>query len=434
LPFLQVGDELLSQSAFTNEGDIEPGPSAFAAMNKVSGAEEAGSIAEGLGGFGGGEIGPSATAEWIDYEIHVPGSRPEKLRRPVFDLLGPARRANKYSNFDGSMDLPKLQRFEALFSKTSVLFQVSDLTVEYLASLLADDVVAAEAELQALSREQDTARAGERAAKMIARLSRWGGPLPSLVLWRSTLAGESRETFPNRPNVLNSRVIQIISRADEPVLRYLIDIASNSMGTQPRSGRDPFEVRVRQGVADTVAEMLAVGSNMQMAENTASVFARLAAEGSRGLLIAAGDLDAVKALPWPEDEAARVAADVDAGFMTLVPRKAVLLDGEQRVGWWRVDPGSGETIGVMDSGLHMAATERSKLQQMVDDIAGFLARNPVQPLNSAPGSAGHAAWQVRNGPLCVLHQALWATLSYAAAYGLNVPPRTPLPLGCMPIG
>jgi hypothetical protein len=402
-------------------------------MSKVSGAQEAGSIAEGLGGFGGGEIGPSATAEWIDYEIHVPGSRPEKLRRPVFDLLGPARRANKYSNFDGSMDLPKLQRFEALFSKTSVLFQVSDVTEEYLASLLADDVVAAATEFQALSREQDTARASERAANMIARLSRWG-PLPTLALWRSTLAGASRETFPDRPNVLNSRVTQIISRADEPVLRDLIDIASNSMGTQLRSGRDPFEIRVRQGVVDTVAEMLAVGSNMQMAENTASIFARLAAEGSRGLLIAAGDVDAVKALPWPEDEAARVAADVDAGFMTLVPRMAVLLDGEQRVGWWRVDPGSGETIGVMDSGLHMAATERAKLQQMVDEILLFLTRNPVRPLNSPPGSAGHAAWQVRNGPLCVLHQALRYALGAALSAGLDVPPRTPLPLGCTPIG
>ena len=216
------------------------------------------------------------------------------------------------------------------------------------------------------------------------------------------------------------------------MLRHLIDIASNSTGTRPGTGGGSFEIRVRQGVADTVAEMLAAGSDLHMAENTASVFARLASEGSRGMLIAAGDLDAAKALPWPEDELARVAADVDAGFMTLVPRQAVEVNGEQHVGWWRVDPNSGETIGVMDSGMHAATSERAKLQAMVDEIEAFLAGNPVSPLNAAPGSAQHAAWQARNGGLCVLHAALKAVVSLAWSYGLNTAPRAPVPLGCMP--
>jgi hypothetical protein len=323
-----------------------------------------------------------------------------------------------------------LQRFEALYSKTSILFQVSDITDEFLASLLADGVAAVQAELHALSRERDDVQAREQAAKVILHLSRWG-PLPNLVLWRSTLAGKSKDTFPNRPNVLNFRATQLISEVEKPVLRHSIDIASNSTGIRQGTGRDSFEIRVRQGVADTVAEMLAVGSNFHMAENTASVFARLASEGSRGLLIAARDLDSAKALPWPEDELARVAADVDTGFMTLVPRQAVVLDGEQRVGWWRVDPSSGETIGVMDSGMHAAATERSKLQAMVDEIEAFLAQNPVQPLTSAPQTAGHAAWQAQNGSLCVLHAALKTVLSLAWAYGLNVTPRAPVPLGCL---
>jgi hypothetical protein len=39
-------------------------------------------------------------------------------------------------------------------------------------------------------------------------------------------------------------------------------------------------------------------------------------------------------------------------------REPVLLDERQRVGWWRVDPGSGETIGVMDTGFNVALTEK----------------------------------------------------------------------------
>ena len=33
------------------------------------------------------------TAEWIEYEIHVPGRPALKIRRDVFDLIGPAQRA-----------------------------------------------------------------------------------------------------------------------------------------------------------------------------------------------------------------------------------------------------------------------------------------------------------------------------------------------------
>jgi hypothetical protein len=270
---------------------------------------------------------------------------------------------------------------------------------------------------------------------MILRLAQWG-PLPNLVLMRSALAGQSQDTFINRPNVLIYRSTQVISGTDKPAVRHLIDIASNASGTRLVTGRDPFEIRVRQGVADTVAEMVAVGSNLQMAENTASVFARLASEGSHGQLIAARDLDAAKTLPWPEDEAARVAADVGAGFMTLVPRKAVLINGEQHVGWWRVDPNSGETIGVMDSGMHQAEVEDADLQVMVDEIETFLEENPIQPLNAAPNSAGHAAWQSQNGGLCILHQVLRRALYTALSAGLSVPSlSTPwqLPLGCIPV-
>jgi hypothetical protein len=38
--------------------------------------------------------------------------------------------------------------------------------------------------------------------------------------------------------------------------------------------------------------------------------------------------------------------------MAVVPKQPVVRAGQQRVGWWRVHPASGETIGVMDTGFH----------------------------------------------------------------------------------
>jgi hypothetical protein len=415
-----VGEKTVSQSAFTIQGNIEAAPSKLGAIGKTGGAEQGGSIASALGGFGGDEVGPAATAEWLDYEIRVPGERPEQLRRPVFDLLGPARRASKPAGFDGNDDLSKLQRFEALFSNTAILFQVSNFTDEFVASLFADRVAANQAELHELSRERDPSNLGKRAGLLLGRLTRWG-PLPNLVLWRSLLAGESADTFPDRPNILNFRVSRTISNADKPVSRLLVDMASNRTRTRWGAEGNPFDLRLRQGVADTVAEMLALGNDLKTSGNTASIFSRLASEGSRGLLIGAGDLAAAKALPWPEDEAARVAADVSAGYMVLVPRKAVLLDGEQHVAWWRVDPASGATIGVMDTGLHGAVDEKALIESMIREIEEFIAANPLPPIGSMPV----ATWYAQYGGLAVLLRALTGVLYTALSGGYCVPSLGP---------
>jgi hypothetical protein len=182
-------------------------------------------------------------------------------------------------------------------------------------------------------------------------------------------------------------------------------------------------VRVRQGVADTVAEMLALGADVGMAENTASVFSRLPANNNRGMLIAAGDEAAARALPWPEDEIARVAADVSAGYMVLVPREAVMIKDQQRVGWWRVDPASGETIGVMDTGFHMGKAEY-KLTLLVITVAPFIARpgnleraDRARRLVSANAGRMLSRTQMRELAIVDLYRNLMADLAVLAQPG-----------------
>src|SRR5207302_2605850 len=64
-----------------------------------------------LGGGGIGDLGgdrhperpPEAvkhertelTAEWLEFVIQAPGRPPQKIRRPIFDLIGPAARARQ---------------------------------------------------------------------------------------------------------------------------------------------------------------------------------------------------------------------------------------------------------------------------------------------------------------------------------------------------
>lgn len=315
-------------------------------------------------GFGGGEAAPSVTAEWIDYEVKVPGEPTQHLRRTVFDLLGPARRAAKFADFIASAEGPMLQRAEALLSQTEILLQPCDFTEAFVAHLVSASIVANQAPLKELSKEPDPKKARNLALTTLERMDIWG-PLPAFGRWRSALGGNSGDWFIDRPNVLNYRIGQPLVGAKVISTRQLIDVASNGIGARPGASRNSFEIHVIQGVADTVAEVVALGGDLGAAANTASVFGRLASTNSRGFVIDARDDTAVRQLPWPEDETARIAADVGSGYMVLVPRQSVEIDGEQHVGWWRIDPTSGETIGVMDSGFHGEA-EDAALRSAID--------------------------------------------------------------------
>ncbi len=377
VPVLQVGDALFAQSGFTDSGDLIADPlNAKRDIGTTGGAGFMSGFGEALGGSE--TASSSLTAEWLDYQIHVPGEKVRRLRRPVFDLLGPARRSAKVAEFDASTNERLVERYQSLLSTTQILLQASDLTAEFFVHLATKSILANQAAFRELSKERDTTKAKELAYKILDRMDNWG-PLPNLALWRSELDESSRASFIDRPNVLNWRIGIPAVNADRLAYRELIDVVSNSTSVKWGAGRDPFEVRLRQGVADTVAEIVALGGNFRMADNTASVFAMAGAAPDRGKLVGARDVDAVQGLEWPDDASARLIQDIDAGFMAVVLHKPISLDQRQRVGWWRVDPASGETIGVMDTGFHGAMDERVEMElaimQLRNSLRNWLSNN-----------------------------------------------------------
>jgi len=373
VPVLMVGDQTVAQSGFTDAGVLIADP--LSGSRDIAGAGGAGFMSGFDSALGGGETATSSmTAEWIDYEIRVPGRAVQHLRRPVFDLFGPVARKAPLDGFDASTNERLVQRYEALLSGTDILIQPCEFTGEFVTHLLIERVVANQAEFRQLAAESDPAKARERASALLNQLQRWG-PLPDLTIWRSTLGGRPNDGFIDAPNVLNYRAGQPVVSADRIGLRELIDIVSNSTGVRPGAGRSAFEVRVRQGVADTVAELLTLGGNVREVENTASVFASTPEGMTAGTLIRPGDSGGVRKLAWPEVAAARLAADVDAGFVALASTQPAQLNGRTHVGWWRIDPASGQTIGVMDTGFHAAtAAEKAKIEEMINRIRTYLDR------------------------------------------------------------
>jgi len=76
-------------------------------------------------------------------------------------------------------------------------------------------------------------------------------------------------------------------------------------------------------------------------------------------------------LPGPALERAR--ASLDDGYVLILPDRPIRFDGEDRWGWWRIDPHTREATGVLDSGLHQSVLQRTILDTkgMLDSRMGF---------------------------------------------------------------
>jgi hypothetical protein len=372
LPVLRVGGDLVVQSGVTDGGDIIADP--VSSQRDIS-ATGGGGFMSGFGeALGGGDTAASSmTAEWIDYEIHVPGESTQRVRRPVFDVLGPVNRAEKTAGIDTSTNDLLIMRYQALLGMTDIMLQPCAFSEDFVAHLASRSIVANQVALRELSREPSPDKARQLATGMLGRMELWG-PLPQLAFWRSELGGRAGSLFIDRPNVLNYRIGRSAVNADRVAIQELVDVASNSTGVRTGTGREAFEMRLQQGVADTIAESLILGGDIESAENAASFFAMIEGEIGSNVLIGPREIAAVRELGWSTDAAARIAEDVGSGYMAVALRQPVLVNERERVGWWRIDPSSGETIGVLDTGFH-GTSEDVEIRQHINALQNFLHTN-----------------------------------------------------------
>jgi hypothetical protein len=108
---------------------------------------------------------------------------------------------------------------------------------------------------------------------------------------------------------------------------------------------------VIQGVLDTLNEPAIVLRNGPAlpGQSTAALFEEAARQGIG--ITTVRDADDVRLAGFPGPARARMLEDLDAGQVLVAPSKPIILDGKPRVGWWRVDPNSGQAVGMMDTGL-----------------------------------------------------------------------------------
>lgn len=334
VPMLQIGRELVSDRLFTRDGEI-----AAADLAPLAGA---GSGIAGLSGsldaaFGGPEAAAPAepaipTAEWLEIEVHAPGAAPIVQRRAVFDLLGPAaRRAG--TKLAPTQDQLR-DRAVHLLGRTEVLIGGAAPTPLLLARRASQDLAGLADSLRRVASARD---AVELAAVPPAP------PLPyALLRFASQRFPRNSTTALASPNV----VLHHLRYAWNPDGTITEGLELDIVGNQVTAGGDWFQRRLAQGVSDTVLEGL-LSPAADAAQNAARFHAEDLAAGKAWTPLDAARLAAA---PLPPDLAARLAADLEAGYLVVAPADLAAAAAADRLAWWRIDPASGTALGLLKTG------------------------------------------------------------------------------------
>jgi hypothetical protein len=200
---------------------------------------------------------------------------------------------------------------------------------------------------------------------------------------------------------------------------------------RPEASADAFRIRLKQGVADTAAEavladaLAAKGVSAGAGANAGALLSK--SDGSKPwIAIAPKDVAAVEKLGLPTDVAARVSADVTAGHAVLVPPPGNAK--ADTLAWWRVDPQTGQTLGIGPNGWGATAAEYAatlrhvfRFANMMFCLGGTISKGVggaagAQAALCILGAVGAGLGQAAGGPT----GTVISMLGDAAATGRNV--------------
>lgn len=364
MPVLTVGKRAYASASFNQHGQVERKPN-LSGAGRVG--QSVGGTMGGLGGFlGGGDQRnkPPApeghlTAVWLDLELRQPGRPPQVIRREVFDLLGPARRTAKPCPQPTFADSTRIALGQVLLGRTEVLAATCELSPAFAVDSMIDRHLQRRKDWIALLGQGDAARRDEQWA-LLAEQSTEVGPLHMLALARTSLAAWPRQVYLNQVNLLAYRTYLRVDEKDEWSRIEQMDVAHNGVAALPGAEKASLAAEVRQGLADTLAEHLVLRGQTETCENTTVLFAHAAAQGLKPLTVEPGQVSALEKMEIPPDVRRRVEVDLQHGCIVILPSAPV--GPGKRLGWWRVHPGTGQTVGVMDNGFHADTTEQAYLQ------------------------------------------------------------------------
>jgi len=338
IPFLVVGDDYILG---TGRVSLHTGGGALSALGEATSNE-----GETLG-------------QWLEIDLQTPDKPPRRVVREIFDRVGEEAR------LAGGVDVAAVPSVEL----TTITGVGGEIHNEYLGALLLMSLAVEGGPVPLAYFQQDY-----DVVDLFADLSLVGH---SCQFIRDTLAvdvagPEGVRFYADEPNIVAFTASSAAEGDRAQTTSVAVDILHRSFKALPLSGMQPTShpavvagvlshvaerAIVRQGrdpiSEDAGPEDVSVGRIFEEA-NRQGIGVRLVrhgGDGSEGLLVSTG-------------AKVRIAQAVADGYVVIVPEREVTVDGQVIVGWWQVDPRTGDTVDLLDDGRGMAATERGVLNSI----------------------------------------------------------------------
>ena len=325
---------------------------------------------------GGGE----ATAAWLEFKFTSPTGAVETLRREIFDRLGFAARELKEEDKAPLGALPEKAGIP-LYVGDQYAFSFSSGPIHpgLVQSYFAPHFEAIRAaypltqKLQAENRAPTQAETSQLNKLVGATLPMQLGTIArsfhmlsweSLALTRDKDLWEHLHLYAAVPRLAIASIEPRLDEQGNVVATVSLDLRRNDLRAVGKD-MDPAQLawaNVIRGVLDAVLEDMVVRMNLPARERVNSLstvaMAERAAQGGAELTALASGED-IASIKSPEAIHARMNANAGSGILLVASPSAIKIRETERLGWWRVNMISGDTLGIMDTGLHQSNTENA---------------------------------------------------------------------------
>jgi hypothetical protein len=314
----------------------------FARPPQASGMEGMSAM---LRGAGTRNTTPIATMEIVEIDFIDPQGQKETVVREIFDLAGPARRAASRPLTAEELNQRAGDRARDLATDVySLLVLTGGVDAWHAGSTLPDSV------------PPEPRAALRRLGVAFAMVS------DGLASRMERADGNVVRFYPDSPRLL---VAELTQRAGKQ--RVALDLRrdrARAVAQRPDAASAHSAVLARgvvEGVIErALSEWMAVSFSAQpgvwtVGMSTSALFARARTAGVP-ILVLPRDKERLDA-SVPDDARARLQADVDRGYLAVVPQRPIPVDGAARIAWWQIDPRTGTTVAVTDDGLHQVSVE-----------------------------------------------------------------------------
>jgi len=366
LPVLFVDGKEAFKEGFDMNGDSVP-PEAFVKSEVAEAIERVGDVLapdpkekEKTPAFG-------LTGQWVDFEVRGPGQQPRIHTRTILDRIDPNdRRIGRFKGMLPAYGDPQRVR-NLLFTYWEIGIEPGFLNMGCLVGPLRDhisaarDVCAAQA-LPTFDAKDPDASMGDRAFK--SSVKSLSLPVVSLGL-ANRAAGLmlASQQFPDchfyyaTPGIVIFKQQQDLGAKGEVIHREGFDIVANSFRVINAKGAARARtLTMSLGILQTRLELLlqaskgAKGEARGPIQNTVAVLDEARKQNVPLILLDGAAKPDLASLAISVQARHNLKQELDSGFLVIVPTRSVQLGDKQFTAWWRIDPASGTTLGVIESG------------------------------------------------------------------------------------